>query len=372
MQRKLNLANMAQNAIEALGELTGTLDRIRFQQRLPSINGRYDAPMAYNARRHPLTDWGLFVSFEHALHHLNWSWNDRYLSDEEIKLGTRMEMMISRPRFCEANNELTTARGRRVIPVAAPMHVRYVNEWANKRLHPIADDSSARMAARALSMHPLFALSPELQDRFSFVFYVDFAVRAKYCREKREGWRDLQWTLGEFLRSAAYWREYHEHDELEQVFAVQGAQEFCRRLSIAGRRLAMKHIRMMVDWGSFDLLQDLFAKVPEAWKLLSPRDLLFWVCADGRFKDEAAVRMVKMIESRQPGIVAGTVDVFGDTPLWYTLYRYQYGGHVDSCGWREHTPKLSRLLRRLGCDVQAKNRLGLTWRAVKQELQKLR
>jgi len=375
MQRELNLASMEQNAIEALAELEGMLDRIRFRQRLPRVHGRYDARMAYDTRRHPLTDTGLFVSFEHALHHLNWSWNERHLADGMAKRPSALETNF-RPKISVSDASMINIDNIKLIGagacVASPMYARYVCLWQNKRIRPFESDSAARLVARGLLMHPLFSLSRKLQARFPSVFYPDFTTRKEYCRERREGWRDLRWTLGESLRAAAYWRENYEHDELERVFAVKDAHTFCMQLSIVGQRLSMKHIRMMIDSGCFDLLQDLFAKVPKAWKLISPRDLLLWVCADGRFKDDEAVRLVKMIERKQPGIVAGTVDAFSDTPLWYTLYRYQYGGHVNSCCWCERVPKLERLLRRLGCDAHARNRLGLTWSVVNKELKKLR
>lgn len=373
MQKELNWANMERNAIEALSELEGTLDRIRFRQGLPPVRGRADKRQAFNSRRRPLSECGLEISFEESLHHLNWSWNERNLTDEEIRNKATPHETIDRPQLRVAADESTTAIAhRRRKPVPSNSYLRYVRKWQDKRLKPIDNESPARLVARAISMHPLFALSQKVQAQYPCPFYPDFTLRKNYCREKRDGWRDLRWTLGDALREAAHWRELGASDMPEQALETKDAHAFCLQLSVLGQRLAMRHIRMLVDRCKFELLEGLFRKIPKSWNLISPRELLLWVCADGRFRDEYVARLVKMLEVKEPGIVAQTVDVFGDTPLWYTLYRYQYGGHVDSGGWREQSANLCKTLRRFGCDPRAVNGLGLSWQNVKSELGKLR
>ncbi len=373
MQKELNCANMEQNAIEALSELQWTLDRIRFRQGLPPHRGWADKRMAFNSRRRPLSERGLEISFEEALHHLNWSWNERHLTDAEIRNKSTPYETIDRPKLrVSADESMATIPHRLRRPALSDSYLRYVRKWQDKRLKTIDNESPARLVARAISMHPLFSLSQNVQTKFSGPFYPDFAARKNYCREKRDGWRDLRWTLGDALREAAYWRACCASDMPDQALETKDAHAFCLKLSVLGQRLAMKHIRMMVEGGRFELLEDLFRKIPRSWKLISPRELLLWVCADGRFKDANAARLVKMLEEKRPGIVAQTVDVFGDTPLWHTLYRYQYGGHVRSGGWREESENLCKTLRRFGCDPRAVNKLGLSWSDVKTELRKLR
>jgi len=351
--------------------LKRTLRRIRYQQGLPPIWDRAKVWMPFRERRYPLSDGDLGISVEHVLHHLNWCWNERHCAHAGSRKMSSPSETNYRPKFCVAKIDLIKST-HRIPPLNASSYVRYVRKWKNKRIRPMNDESLARLVARALLMHPLFSLSRALQAKSPCSFYPDFNTRKGYCREKLDGCRDLRWALGDVLRVSAYWRESSEYGSLQQAFSTKDSQVFCLHLSIAGQRLSMKHIRMMVDCGKFELLEDLFAKVPRAWKFISPRELLLWVCADGRFNDEAAARLVKMIESVAPGIVARTTDVFGDTPLWYTLYRYQYGGHVNSGGWQENAPKLERLLRRLGCDPHGVNRLGLSWASVHGELLKLR
>ena len=200
-------------------------------------------------------------------------------------------------------------------------------------------------------------------------FYPDFGERVRYCKERQSGWEDLAESLGEALRENAYWRQENFRDELPQnvSFAMEKGDpaNFLIHLAISGFHFTRQWLQIVIESRSFPLLRTMIGRSPELFKVITPRRLLLRICADGRFPDDESSKLIRALEAKVPGIVSSTVDVFGDTPLWYTFYRYQYGGHRPSLFWKEDSAKTRRTLIGLGCDPDRKNKMGLSWRDVK-------
>ena len=79
------------NLTEANGELRDLHWRMQylvFRELPEDCPGRADASyVAWYARqegRHPVAEGSLFVSLEHAYHHLNWAWNCRHTPEERV------------------------------------------------------------------------------------------------------------------------------------------------------------------------------------------------------------------------------------------------------------------------------------------------
>ena len=93
----------------------------------------------------------------------------------------------------------------------------------------------------------------------------------------------------------------------------------------------------------------LMANHPEkVFKVRTPGEWLITVCRCA--KDEFAVAAANELEREFPGIVARTRDPWGNTPLWNTF-----------CN-AEPTEKLRAELIRFGCDPDAENEQGLSYR----------
>lgn len=70
------------NLVEAYGEVAELDDRIYHAH-----TGEYREDgfwLERHEQRHPLTEGSLFVSFEHAYHHLNWACNCRHAAEEQV------------------------------------------------------------------------------------------------------------------------------------------------------------------------------------------------------------------------------------------------------------------------------------------------
>jgi len=205
------------------------------------------------------------------------------------------------------------------------------------------------------------------------VDYPAFKSRTGYCRSCRAGYEDLKWSVGEVLREADYEKQQRLMVELMEEGVMESSEPFgfLLRLSVCGHELAFETLRAMIECGCCELFEKCYEQLPNVREMISPRSLLLWACADGRFSDEEAVRMVRMIERVSPGIVAQTVDVFGDTPLWYTLYRSQFGGFSVMRSWEEKCPMLEEELIRSGCRSGMTNVLGVSWEDVREELRRI-
>jgi len=203
------------------------------------------------------------------------------------------------------------------------------------------------------------------------VAYPVFQARVDYCRRRGAGHADLLWSIGETLRAAAYRKQQYIVDEMLKTGVVECVEpiEFLLRLSVVGLRMSFGVLRGVIDCQCFELFEKLYEQLPEVRDMIEPRSLLLWLCADGRFSDDGAVQIVQMLDRVSPGLVSSTVDFFGDTPLWYTLYRWQFGGFSSIAGgWQETCPMLEKELISRGCPPLKPNSLGLTWRKVSKEI----
>ena len=77
------------NLSEAYGELTGLYCRLHFMAfgEMPDNwqdDGSYKAWLEKREKEQPFTEMTLFVSLNHAYHHLNWAWNIRRTPEERI------------------------------------------------------------------------------------------------------------------------------------------------------------------------------------------------------------------------------------------------------------------------------------------------
>lgn len=358
MSAELNLSAMRSNLNEAMADLEHLEDRIHFL-RTGEVRGCFASRLGYQERRLPISEYTLQNTLEHSIRHLNWMWNERKMTDDELKAGSP-----SWTQYCPVGILPQMVRG------FSPMYLRY-KMWKAKQKGPRKlVGSLADLVSRAILIDPWFQLEGVERWNYGKVFYPDFNERVRYCREHQPGWEDVAESVGEALREAAYWRWRYFCDQYPQVkTAIENGDPkgFFRQLGAEGFRFSRQWLRLIVDEQGWDLLARLIRRSEELFKVIEPRRLLFGICADGRFKDKVAAKLVRMLERRCPGIVAKTVDIFGDTPLWYTLYRYQHGGKgVAGSLWQhENMGSLARVLKALGCDPDRKNKMGLSWRMVK-------
>lgn len=360
MLQGMNVDAMQSGLVEGMEDVEHLHSRIHYL-RTGKRTGFRGPRLPFEERHHPLSEGTLEVTLEHAMRHLNWMWNERRMSRDDWNA----------PGY-DAGETAKFPKG--LLPLKgdnAPQshYERYVR-WAKKNKaveKPIT--SLPELVAKAFLTDPQYRNFPRWEGLVAGAFYPDFGERVRYCREKQPGWEDLAETLGEALRENAYWRQENFRDQLPQnvSFAMEKGDpaNFLINLAISGFHFTRQWLQIVIESRSFLLLRTMIRRSPELFRVITPRRLLLRICADGRFPDDESSKLIRALEAKVPGIVSSTVDVFGDTPLWYTFYRYQYGGHRPSLFWKEDSAKTRRTLIALGCDPDRKNKMGLSWRDVK-------
>lgn len=126
--------------------------------------------------------------------------------------------------------------------------------------------------------------------------------------------------------------------------------QFMMPLSVGGKGVQQKYFFEVLRRRKMKILEYLRENDETIKKLLDPRRMLFYACAN--WGGEAAAECVNRIEAEHPGIVKSCVDVFGRNLLWYSLY---HSGLAEDA-------VLAEALIRHGCDPDAPTKWGMSWR----------
>lgn len=102
----------------------------------------------------------------------------------------------------------------------------------------------------------------------------------------------------------------------------------------------------------------------------SCKKILCWICAHV-MNDIDRCEIISLIEERFPGIVAKSVDSFGGSLLWYTLFQSMHS-QWDIARTVSMTDRFrciregatAALLIKCGCNPNSKHAIGLSWRDV--------
>ena len=185
------------------------------------------------------------------------------------------------------------------------------------------------------------------------------AVRNWLCQTKHDGWEDLccsdpQLFHGDVLK---LFKTDAEKKALEAI-EKDSPSALLMPLSIEGRRLPAKYAQAALMKSAIKIVTYLFCNNPVFAKLLSPRQLLFYVCAN--WNNDATIPFVALLEKENPGLVKNSIDAFGHDALWYTLYQRDRLNRATKAAKRAMDP-LDKTLIEYGCDPDRTNDLGLSY-----------
>ena len=145
--------------------------------------------------------------------------------------------------------------------------------------------------------------------------------------------------------------------------------EFILRCDIVGRELTRPIIRELIESSDYgNVCEGLILRYPQTFKMFPAREIALAICACCQ-SEEKSVRLIRALAKVFPGI-SGIVDVNGWTPLTYTLFRQKASGGYLRGVYRgkNDAPTLEKLLIELGCDPNAKDKYGLSWREIRAVL----
>ena len=92
---------------------------------------------------------------------------------------------------------------------------------------------------------------------------------------------------------------------------------------------------------------------------LTLKQILYYTVS--HLDDRTGLAVIDLLERKQPGIVADTVDPLGNDLLWYSMHNYRIP-------WFMHGCVMIDKLQELGCNPARDNHLWLTFRLVRQSL----
>ena len=209
-----------------------------------------------------------------------------------------------------------------------------------------------RIAAdrRALCFHAVFAVSTRA------ALPQEDAVLPHFWWYNHSAWDHHVFRIGKNDRDAYAGRlaiflrrEPRFSDAMRQGIRDDSVSVFEINRNLDNRRISDSLLKYLIGANAVKCFTYLLANYPETvFKLRSPQEWLLTVCRCA--EEKFAVAAVNELERQCPGVVAGTRDPWGNTALWNTFFNY------------EQTDNLRSELIRLGCDPDAENELGLSYR----------
>lgn len=192
------------------------------------------------------------------------------------------------------------------------------------------------------------------------------AVRGWVCARRLDGWQDLRNSDPSFFADPKVpdFKTDFEKSAWEAI-GEDSPSGLVMPLAILGQGVPLPFFREVLRAGAVKCLIYILSDPDLAsFRMMSPRDLLFYVCAN--WNNDASIPVVSMLEKAEPGLVASAVDCHGHNALWYTLYQRDSRGIATPAARREMDP-LDLTLIRLGCDPAKECFLGLSWQDVAED-----
>ena len=122
---------------------------------------------------------------------------------------------------------------------------------------------------------------------------------------------------------------------------------------IHGQNITVSMLLYLLNRHAVNCFLYLLKNYPKkVYKCRSPEEWLFTVCRHAR--EDTAIPIIRQIEFEMPGIVTNTRDPWGNTLLWNTLKNHYIVREIQNT------------LISLGCDPNAKNQWGLSYRIIKE------
>ena len=185
------------------------------------------------------------------------------------------------------------------------------------------------------------------------------SVRSWLCQTKQVGWEELRCSDPQFF-SNDLMKQFKTDAEKQALEFIEkdSPAGLLMPLDIDGRSLPTKYAQAALMKKAIKIITLLFSNNKVFKRLLSPQQLLFYVCAN--WNNDETIPFVTLLEKENPGLVKNSLDAFGHDALWYTLYQRDCFGYATLAARRKMTP-LDKTLIKLGCDPKRQNFIGLSY-----------
>lgn len=193
-------------------------------------------------------------------------------------------------------------------------------------------------------------------------------IRYQWSRSKLPGYRIIRCSFPRFASMKDSLSGSMDRDAIGTLLNEENPGSLALMCDMYGVRFGLEQIVYLMRQGRGKLLSYIARDLPELLGKISRMELLFYVSAYGDW--DVAMEVARAIEESEPGTVAGAVDYFGNTPIWYTQYV------LNSTQWysvnRAKTHSCAdyiQMLESFGCSRYRKNHLGISYADVESRQQ---
>ena len=254
--------------------------------------------------------------------------------------------------------EYTTRERHEDIKIATRIlgHKAYVNGAHNGLTKAYSDNANAPDYQ--------LAVCEKVQETYAESGY----IRYQWSRSKLPGYRIIRCSFPRFASMKDSLSGTIDRDTIGALINEENPGSLALMCDMYGVRFGLEQIVYLMRQGRGKLLSYIARDLPELLGKISRTEILFYVSAYGDW--DVAMEVVRAIEAVEPGTVAGAVDHFGNTPIWYTQYVF------NSTDW--YSPNRTRkyscadyiqMLESFGCSRYRKNHLGISYADVENRQQ---
>ena len=156
------------------------------------------------------------------------------------------------------------------------------------------------------------------------------------------------------LRTTIRTRNFEGTEEFLEGIYKDSISVFELNRQFTGQNITLPLLHWLLYSNAVRCFIHLIDKFPkQVFDCRTAEEWLFTVCHDHVVDEKKAIIVILWFENKRPGIIARARDPRGNTLLWHTLVR-------------EKADELQRILILNGCDPDALNQWGLSFRLVKE------
>ena len=130
---------------------------------------------------------------------------------------------------------------------------------------------------------------------------------------------------------------------VKKAIAEDSPSQLMMPLSVAGKSVDTRLLSILLHFRKKRILKWLIENDDKTRKFFGPCEMLFYVCV--HWSGDDAIEWLEQAEKKEPGILKSCIDPLGCNLLWYC-----------------HSKEMAETLIKHGCDPDAENVWGLSWR----------
>ena len=216
----------------------------------------------------------------------------------------------------------------------------------------VPDDWRAIVFANSFDIHGLYHEDSILDNELEwFVHFHPF--RKNYCQHKKPGHNELK-CLDLAPPKIKPWSP-----KLQDSITQDHIPSFMLLAPMEQPEITPAMIAQILDDGAIGIFSTLLEHTDILPIKLTMKQILYY--AVSHLDDRTGTDVINLLERKQPGIVADTIDLLGNDLLWYSMHNYRIPWFMPNC------VMIEKLLE-LGCNPSRVNHLRLTFRLVRQSL----